>query len=732
MSDTRKDLPPVNSPNFLEKVREALSIYMGNRGDKLDRGVTLRDLTESGMVVMNPAYRTGSGGVSPIGGAGAEAGGAYEPNLTPPPIPAGFTATAAISNLLVECSPQTYTQGHGHAKSVLYGAIWVSGALPVFSDAVVLTEFSGTVTSHATNPSTTWHLWLKWVTVDGVYSTSPAGGTNGVVTRTGEDVALLLTALNGELTESQLFSSLGERIDLIDGASGLAGSVNARVLAEATARGTAIQSEATARSSADGALATRVDTVVATATTDRGNATSAIQSEATARANADEAEASARTTLASTVDGNTSAIQTEATTRATQTGDLYAQYTVKVDTNGYVSGYGLANVVRNGTPTSEFIIRADNFAIAPVSTDNTAADGSPFFYRTVATTINGVSVPAGAYMKAAFIHDATITNAKIADLAVDNAKIADLSVSKLTTGSIAVGTYAQSTSYIAGSAGWRINGNGAAEFSDVVVRGTVYASAGQIGGNTIDSNAIRAGQTSFNVGQGFYLGSNGTMSIGNSGGNRLTWDGTNLNVVGGGTFSGALSAATGSFSGALSAASGTFAGSLQAATGTFGDLTVAANGNIKSGQYAYNSGTGFWLGAVGGTPKFSLGNPSGAHLRWDGVDLFINTPSFDVFSASVPSGDLTVEVPEGTYSYGSRTASVSGGKAPYKYSWFYATFTPRSLLYVTGAGTPTVTMGGTGDGNGNGARITCVITDANGRTTTTSFSLSASHASSSN
>ncbi|MEZ7846836.1 MAG: hypothetical protein QMB17_00285, partial [Polaromonas sp.] len=197
MNDTRKDLPPVSSPNFLEKVREALSVYLGNRGDKLDRGVTLRDLTDSGLVVMNPAYRTGSGGAAPIGGAGPNAGGSYEIDLTPPPIPSGFVATAAISNLLVECSPQTYTQGNGHAKSVLYGATWSAGALPVFSNSVVLTEFSGTVASHATNPSTTWHLWLKWVTVDGVYSTSPAGGTNGVVTRTGEDVETLVAAMTG-------------------------------------------------------------------------------------------------------------------------------------------------------------------------------------------------------------------------------------------------------------------------------------------------------------------------------------------------------------------------------------------------------------------------------------------------------------------------------------------------------------------------------------------------------
>jgi hypothetical protein len=62
---------------------------------------------------------------------------------------------------------------------------------------------------------------------------------------------------------------------------------------------------------------------------------------------------------------------------------------------------------------------------------------------------------------------------------------------------------------------------------------------------------VRAGQTAYNTGQGFHLGSDGGFSLGNSAGNRLTWDGTNLDVVGGGTFSGDISAATGTFSGSV-------------------------------------------------------------------------------------------------------------------------------------------------------------------------------------
>ena len=93
---------------------------------------------------------------------------------------------------------------------------------------------------------------------------------------------------------------------------------------------------------------------------------------------------------------------------------LQGQYTVKIDLNGHVTGFGLASTVVNGTPTSAFIVRADKFAIVdPASTANNltnspSADTVPF------------SVVGGAvYIKSAFIQDASISSAKIGDLAAN-------------------------------------------------------------------------------------------------------------------------------------------------------------------------------------------------------------------------------------------------------------------------------------------------------------------------
>jgi hypothetical protein len=59
---------------------------------------------------------------------------------------------------------------------------------------------------------------------------------------------------------------------------------------------------------------------------------------------------------------------------------------------------------------------------------------------------------------------------------------------------------------------------------------------------------------------------------------------------------------------------------------TAGNMTINSSGYIKGGQSGYNSGTGFFLGYSSGAYKFSLGNPSGDYITWDGSSLNLNTP----------------------------------------------------------------------------------------------------------
>ncbi|GDC35814.1 phage host specificity protein [Escherichia coli] len=151
--------------------------------------------------------------------------------------------------------------------------------------------------------------------------------------------------------------------------------------------------------------------------------------------------------ITATVNGHTSAITTNAQAIANVNGELSAMYNIKVgvSSNGQYYAAGMGIGVEN-TPSgmqSQVIFLADRFAVTTAAGNGVAL---PFVIQ------NGQT-----FIRASFIQDGTIENAKI-------------------------GNYIQSNNYAAGSAGWKLNKAGDAEFNNVTVRGVVYASGGSFTG----------------------------------------------------------------------------------------------------------------------------------------------------------------------------------------------------------------------------------------------------------
>jgi hypothetical protein len=161
----------------------------------------------------------------------------------------------------------------------------------------------------------------------------------------------------------------------------------------------------------------------------------------------------------------------------------------------------------------------------------------PFVVNTSTQTINNVSVPAGVYMDAAFIKNGTITTAKIGDAQIDNAKIVSLTASKITAGDISVGNYIQSTGFISGSQGWRIHGNGVAEFAAASIRGQLVAA--QINANGL-SIRDTAGNIILNAGTGVFSGTTSYSNVTGLGNlavqNAVDWNTQLVNIPGFGNF----------------------------------------------------------------------------------------------------------------------------------------------------------------------------------------------------
>lgn len=106
------------------------------------------------------------------------------------------------------------------------------------------------------------------------------------------------------------------------------------------------------------------------------------------------------TQLSTTVDGNTTTIQQQAQSIA----GVAASYTVKINANGHVAGYGLASEPNEaGGNTSDFVVLADRFSVLHPSASS----------KLVFTVSGGKTV-----MSAAYIKDATVTTLKLGNQAV--------------------------------------------------------------------------------------------------------------------------------------------------------------------------------------------------------------------------------------------------------------------------------------------------------------------------
>jgi hypothetical protein len=279
-----------------------------------------------------------------------------------------------------------------------------------------------------------------------------------------------------------------------------------------------------------------------------------ITAEATARASGDEALSSLITNLQSVVNNNAISLQTEQSTRATADGQLFAQYTVKIDSNGYVTGFGLASTTVNGTPTSSFLVRADSFSIANPSGPS-ISPSMPFIVRTTGTTINGEYVGPGVYMADAFIQNGTITSAKIGSLTAD----------KITTGTLTA---------------------------------AISVNTGQVYGGVNPNTGWAPGSVYF--GTGFFLGNwggNQQFYVG-SPSKYMLWNGSDLTVRG-----------------TVYADAGSFAGTIYAGSGTIGGNTIVAAGISSPG---YSPGSSGWSLNSSGVVEFQNATVRGVIRSTDG------------------------------------------------------------------------------------------------------------------
>lgn len=169
-------------------------------------------------------------------------------------------------------------------------------------------------------------------------------------------------------------------------------------------------------------------------------------------------------------------------------------------------------------------------------------------------------------------------------------------------------------------------------------------------------------------------------------------------------------------------------GSLSALSANMGTVTIDSAGHVKGGQTAYSTGTGFFLGYSSGAYRFSIGNPAGAQLTWDGTDLRLTGQVFGSMSIAAIS-DIGGTVSAGTNKLlGSRTATVTGGTGTLTYRWVILSqnnnpSTRSCYLSSYTSATVYVYINSIANSNETDVAVMCTVTDSNGRVAVQQFTV---------
>jgi Domain of unknown function (DUF1983) len=245
-------------------------------------------------------------------------------------------------------------------------------------------------------------LKIAGIDIASATETMKKTGTSAPQVLKPSDVPGLINQVQSDIRNSLLWKELGERIELIN--------------IDVSKNGVNFFQERQERVSADNAIIVRTEQQYAVI---NGNY-ALLQQKYTTMANTVSSYGQLLTDLQVKAGNNTALIQQETAARATVDGQMMAKYTVKVDLNGHVSGFGLMSEANNGATVSSFIVRADKFAIG--SPNNGVA--VPFVVRTYWSEYKGIPVPPGVFIDNAFIENGSITNAKIGLAQVDTLEIA--------------------------------------------------------------------------------------------------------------------------------------------------------------------------------------------------------------------------------------------------------------------------------------------------------------------
>ena len=248
----------------------------------------------------------------------------------------------------------------------------------------------------------------------------------------------------------------------------------------------------------------------------------------------------------------------------------------------------------------------------------------------------------------------------------------DISLSQLSSGNIIIDSVGEirSADYEQDTSGWKISGDGTAEFNDVIVRGEVNATSGSIGGWNISTSQLTSGNIIIDsIGE-----IRSTNYISESSGWRIAGDGSVEfnNVIA---------------RGYIEADSGSIGGwNIGASQLTGGNIIIDSTGEIKSANYT--SGVSGWKIDGTGTAEFNdvtvrgqVEATTGSIGGWEITSTSLRSGTDIVLDAA----NKQIKINNGQVLLGQDVVSDAAGLKIDDYNYFYYAKTSSTGMFRAGS-----------------------------------------------
>ncbi|WIG70704.1 DUF1983 domain-containing protein [Photobacterium damselae] len=184
-------------------LQENMELLTGQRGDGLDRALTLRDMVSLGVL---GAQRNGNGSVIPK----------PLPPVTPdggvvemPHAPKGFRGMGGFGAIMLEWTNPTF-KGYAHTE-VWRAAPLANQAKPSIGDAVLIATTPATVFGDIVKPGSTFYYWIRFINLNDI--SGPYNGVDGVKVSTSPDISDIIDDVGEQMKDSELIQDLNKGIE---------------------------------------------------------------------------------------------------------------------------------------------------------------------------------------------------------------------------------------------------------------------------------------------------------------------------------------------------------------------------------------------------------------------------------------------------------------------------------------------------------------------------------------